>query len=114
MDSICSHHMAKDASVYYSLHKAKELNIFDVDDYALAIVGGSSGDFDNGVISDVYHVPQLSANSLFVPQITQTSKKVEFWPNNFVLKDITTILLLLLWLLLTQRRNCISSVAFRI
>jgi hypothetical protein len=40
------------------------------------------------VITDVYHVPSLSANLLFVPQLTQTGKKVEFWLDWFVVKDM--------------------------
>jgi hypothetical protein len=32
----------------------------------------------NGVINYVYYVPSLIANLLFIPQPTQTGKKVEF------------------------------------
>jgi hypothetical protein len=40
------------------------------------------------MISNVYHVPQLSANLLFVSQIMRTCKNFEFWFDKFVTKDI--------------------------
>jgi hypothetical protein len=40
------------------------------------------------VIIHVYHVTSLSVNLLFVPQLTQTGKKVEFWLDEFIVKDI--------------------------
>jgi hypothetical protein len=40
------------------------------------------------VITNVYHVPSLNANLFSVPQLTHTSKKVELWPNQFVVKDM--------------------------
>lgn len=40
------------------------------------------------MINDVYHVPSMSANLLATPQLTQIGKKVEFWPDQFVVKDI--------------------------
>jgi hypothetical protein len=36
------------------------------------------------VIDNVYRVPSLGANFLFVPQLTHTRKKLEFWPNHFL------------------------------
>jgi hypothetical protein len=80
--------MAKDDSLFSSLNKDMEDNIFVVSDYMLTIASSGSIDCENGVISNVYLVPQLSANLLHVPQITHIGKKVEFWPNNFVVKDI--------------------------
>jgi len=37
---------------------------------------------------DVYHVPNLSVNLLFVAQLTQTCKIVEFWLNRFYFHDL--------------------------
>jgi hypothetical protein len=76
MDFGCSHHMANDASLLSSLNEAKEEKIFVVDDYAVTISGSGSV-----VINGVYHILQLSANLLFIPQITEIGKKVEIWPN---------------------------------
>ena len=42
----------------------------------------------NGMITDVYHVTHLTANLLFVAQLSQTRKNVKFWPNKFVVNDI--------------------------
>jgi hypothetical protein len=56
VDSIYSHHMAKDAS------KEKEENIFVAYDYALNIFGSGIIECEHGVIIDVYHVPQPSIN----------------------------------------------------
>ena len=32
--------------------------------------------------------PSLSVNLLLVPQLIQTTMKVEFWPNQFSIKDV--------------------------
>jgi len=49
--------MAKDASLFTSLSKAKEENIFVVDDYALTIEGCGKDNCKNGVMTNIYHVP---------------------------------------------------------
>jgi len=66
----CTLHMAKDASLFSPLSKATKEEIFVVDDYALTLVDCGRIECHNGVITDVYHVPSLSANSLSVPQLT--------------------------------------------
>jgi len=49
---------------------------FVVDDYALTVASYGDIECGNGVISNVYHVPILSANLLLIPQLIQTDKKV--------------------------------------
>ena len=43
------------------------------------------------MIIDVYHVPQLGANMWYVPQLTQTRKKVQFFLDKLVVKDMNNI-----------------------
>lgn len=40
------------------------------------------------MITNVSHVPHMSANMLFVPQFTLIDKKVEIWLDKFVVEDI--------------------------
>jgi hypothetical protein len=37
---------------------------------------------------DVYHVPNLSSNMLFVTQLTQMHKIMEFWLDQFYVRDL--------------------------
>ena len=61
--------------------------MFVSNDYCLTIVGFGKIKCQYSMIIDMYRVLSLSANLLFVPQLTQVGKKVEFWPNPFVVKD---------------------------
>jgi hypothetical protein len=76
--------MAKDASLFSSLKDATKKENFVANDDALNVVGYRKIEFHNGMITNVYRIPILSSNLLLVPQITQTGKKVEFWPNQFL------------------------------
>jgi hypothetical protein len=80
--------MAKDASLFSFLSEATKKKIFLADYYALIVIGCGDIKCQNGVITNVYRVPSLSSNSLYISQLAQTSKKVEFWPDQFVLKDV--------------------------
>jgi hypothetical protein len=80
--------MAKDATLFTRLNKAKESKIYVVDDFSLDVVGQGDVACRHGKIVDVYHVPNLSANLLFVSQLTQTGKIVEFWPDRFYVCDL--------------------------
>jgi hypothetical protein len=73
--------MAKDASLFTWLDEAKERKIYVVDDFSLDVVGQGDVTCRHGKIVDIYHVPNLSANLLFVSQLTQKGKIVEFWPD---------------------------------
>ena len=55
---------------------------------ALQIISSSSVAYEIGTINNVYCVPKLSANLLYVYQITKIWMKVEFWTNKFLVKDI--------------------------
>lgn len=83
-----SHHMAKDASLFSLMNETKEENIVVANDYTLSIVGTSSVDCESDMIIKICDVPPLSSYLWYVPQIAQIGKKVEFWPNRFVMKDI--------------------------
>jgi hypothetical protein len=65
VDSGCTHHMAKDASLFTSLDKVVEWKIYVVDEFSLDIVGHGDVPCRHGKIVDVYHVPNLSTNLLF-------------------------------------------------
>jgi hypothetical protein len=88
VDSGCTHHMEKDATLFMRLNKAEESRIYVVDDFSLDVVGQGDVACRHGKIVDVYHVPNLSANLLFVSQLTQTGKIVEFWPDRFYVRDL--------------------------
>jgi hypothetical protein len=61
--------------------------IFFANGYAVTITGSDRVDRKNGVITNVYHVLDLSKNMLYVPQLTHIGKNVEFSSNKFVVKD---------------------------
>jgi hypothetical protein len=60
----------------------------------------------------VYHVPSLSANLVFVPQLTHTSKKVEFWLDQCIVKDMHNNFVVSLKVFLILKIDCVISVAF--
>ena len=66
VDSSCTHHMAKDGSLFSSFDNGIENHIFVVDDFALNITGHGDISYRCGQIIDVFHVPSLSANLLLV------------------------------------------------
>ena len=78
IDYVYTHHMAKDASLLSSLDVSNEKKIYVSNNFALNIVGQDDISCQHGQIVDVYHVPSLSANILFISQLTQTGKIVEF------------------------------------
>jgi hypothetical protein len=43
---------------------------------------------DTTKFGEVLHVPGVGPNLLSIYHITHTNKKVEFWPNRWVIKDI--------------------------
>jgi hypothetical protein len=56
VDSRCTHHMAKDASLFTSLDKVVEWKIYVADDFSLDIVGHGDVPCRHGKIVNVYHV----------------------------------------------------------
>jgi hypothetical protein len=70
--------MVKDDSLFSSLKEDTKKEIIVSNDYALIIASHGKIECQNGVITDVYHVPSLIVNLLAIPQLTQTYKKVEF------------------------------------
>jgi hypothetical protein len=83
VDSGCTHHMAKDASLFTSLNEAKERKISVIDEFSLDIVGHGDVSYRHGIIVEIYYVPNLTSNLLFVSQLTKTCKIVEFWSDQF-------------------------------
>jgi hypothetical protein len=78
VDFGCTHHMAKDASLFTWLDEAKERKIFVVDDFSLDVSRQGDVSCRHRKIFDVYHVPNIISNLFFVDQLTQTSNIVEF------------------------------------
>ena len=62
VDSGCTHHMEKDASLLASLSGAPEEKIYVIDDYTLTIYRNGDVECHHGHIFDVYHVLSLSTN----------------------------------------------------
>ena len=79
--------MAKNASLFSPLSGSLEYNIYVVDDYVLTIARSDDVESLHGRISNVYHVPRLSANLLSISQLTSTVKIVEFWSDKFIVRD---------------------------
>jgi hypothetical protein len=73
-----SHHMAKDGSFLSSFSEAKEGKTFVENGYALTITSSGRVDCENGVIIIIYHVPNLNANTFFLPYLIETRKNIEF------------------------------------
>jgi hypothetical protein len=66
------------ATLFMRLNKYEDNRIYVADDFALNVVGQGDVAYRHGKIGDVYHVPNLSANMLFVSHLTQIGKIVEF------------------------------------
>lgn len=62
--------MDKDASLLSSLDATTENKIYVDDNFALDITGHGDIPCRHGWIIDVYHVPSLSVNLLFISQLT--------------------------------------------
>jgi hypothetical protein len=62
--------MAKDSSLFTWFGEAKERKIYVVDGFSLNVVSQGDVTYRHGNISDVYHVPNLSANILYISQLT--------------------------------------------
>ena len=58
--------------VFSSLSGAPEEKIYADDDYSLIITGNGDVECQHSCISNVYHEPSVSANSLSVAQLTKT------------------------------------------
>jgi hypothetical protein len=84
----CTHHMEKYATLFMRLDKDEEISIYVADDFYLDVAGQGDVSFRHGKIYDVYHVPNLSADLLFVSQLTQTNEIVELWPYQFYVQDL--------------------------
>ena len=78
VDSSCTHHMAKDASLLSYLDAAAENKIYVANEFSPNIVGHGDITCWYGQIVDMYHVHSLGANLLYVSQLTQIGKIVEF------------------------------------
>jgi hypothetical protein len=62
--------MDKDASLFTSLDKSTEKNIYVINDFYLKIVGCGDIPCQHGKIVHVYHVSNLSSNLVLVSQLT--------------------------------------------
>jgi hypothetical protein len=80
--------MDKDASLFMWLDEAKGRKIYVVDDFSLGVVDQGDVSFIHWNIVEVYHVLNISANMLFISQITQTCNILKFWPDRFDVHDL--------------------------
>jgi hypothetical protein len=87
VDSRCTHHMVKDATLFTRLNKFESI-IYVVDDFSLVVVGQGDIACRRGKIVNVYHVANLSANLLSISQLNHTHKNVEFLPDRFFIQDL--------------------------
>ena len=81
--------MENDTYFFSSLSGAYEDNIYATNDYIITIASNNYFEFHHGHISDVYHIPILSANLLSVAQLMNSKKTVEFWLDRFIVKDLS-------------------------
>jgi hypothetical protein len=65
-ESGCSHHMAKDATLFMRLNKVEESRIYVVDDFSLDVAGMGDATCQHGKIVDIYHVQNISDNMLSI------------------------------------------------
>jgi hypothetical protein len=79
--------MDKNASLFTRLNKF-ESKIYFANDFSLDVVGQGDVSCQHEKIVDIYHVPNLNANLLFVSQLTQTGEIVEFWLDRFYVSDL--------------------------
>jgi hypothetical protein len=91
VDSRCPHNMVKHSSLFTSLNKVEERKIYVFDGFTLDIVGQGDVSYQHGRIVVIYHVPNLSANLLYVAQLTHTCKIVLFWPDQFFVEDLKKV-----------------------
>jgi hypothetical protein len=80
--------MAKDASLFTWLDKDRESKIYVVDDFSLDVVGQGDFSYRCGNIVDLYHMPNLNSNMLYVSQLTQIGNIAKFWPDRFYVHDL--------------------------
>ena len=89
IDSGASYHMAKDQTIFSTMHECNTKQIFIGDDRSWSVVGFRIVLVDNGHFSDVICVPRISCNLLSVYQITHSveGETVMFTPHQVVIKD---------------------------
>ena len=82
--------MAKDKSIFSTMHECNTKQIFVGGDRSLSVVGSGIALVENGHFSDVLCVPKISYNFLSVYQITHSGegKTVTFTPHQVVIKDL--------------------------
>jgi hypothetical protein len=68
--------MAKDTSLFMWLDEAKERKIYVAHDFSLDVACQGDVSCQHGNIVDIFHVPNLSSNLLFVTQLTQIGEIV--------------------------------------
>jgi hypothetical protein len=89
-DSGATRHMMKHKhllSNYSDQHKGEKVTIGD--DSTLPVFGCGTVVVDNAKFGDVLHVLGVGPNLLSIYCITHTNKKVEFWLDRWVVKDIS-------------------------
>jgi hypothetical protein len=65
----CTHYMSK-ATLFSSFSSTIEEEMFVAYDCSIIVSSSNRIECQNGVITDVYHVPSLNVNLFYVPQLT--------------------------------------------
>lgn len=87
VDSRCTHYMANDASLFSSLSEVAEYQIDVASDYALTVAGISDVKCLYRRISNVYHVPGLSANICQYLNLPKLVRLFHFGQIGFLLRS---------------------------
>jgi hypothetical protein len=92
IDSRESHHMVASKVIYYSLDACKGPHILMGDNSSFKVTDKGRIELTNGSFNNVFHVPKLSINLLYVYQMTNsgTGKKLIFTPNVLDIYDMQT------------------------
>ena len=85
--------MAKDKSIFYTMHECNTKKIFVGDDRSLSVVRFGIVPVENGNFSDVLCVPKNFCNLLSVYQVTHSGegKTTTFTPHQVVIKDFKNL-----------------------
>jgi len=90
LDSGATHYMGASREQFSSLAPSHVPHIYEGNDTQVEVQGKGNIELENGIFTNVLHVPRLSTNLLSIYQITHygSGNKVEFFPNTVVVKNL--------------------------
>jgi hypothetical protein len=80
--------MGNDASLFMRLNKVEESKIYIANDFVLDVAGWGDVSCRHGKTVDIYDVPNISENLLFVSQLTHTRKILKIWLDQFYVCEL--------------------------